>query len=118
MMAVMELFSQRLDQLAACIDSVSEVDKTSTEVDATTAPQMQTPWPRLWTDRPLDETPDYTPIVRWLDDEEPSGQSLLEVSEATSSLLTSSFSQPLANLARLSLKKSYSMLKVDATECA
>ena len=109
-LAVMESFGQRLDQLAARIDGVSVVDETSTEVGATPTPPRQTP--RSWADRPLDETPNYLPILRWPDDEEPSGQNLLEVSEATSTLLTANFSRPLTNSARLALKKGYGVPKV------
>ena len=65
---------------------------------------------------PSPKFPDYSPILRW-PDEDTNGQSLVEVSEPTATLLTTSFTKPLANATRLSLKKSYSIPKVDATKC-
>ena len=115
MTRMMESFSQRLDQLTARVYGVSEVDETSTEITAT--PTLPRETPRNWADRPLDETPDYTTILRWPDDEEPAGQSLVDVSETTATFLTSSFTRPLANQARLSLKKNYAIPNVHTTKC-
>ena len=116
MVRMMESFGQRLDQLTAKVEGVSEVDETSTEVAAT--PTLPRETPRLWADRRLDETRNHSPILRWPDeDDDPTGQNLVDMSETTATFLTSSFTRPLDNTARISMKKNYAIPKVDATQC-
>ena len=100
MCSMMESFSQRLDQLAAKIGDANDVAGTSTG-----------------TDHDANETPDYNVILHWPDEEDANGQSLVEVSDPTATLLSTSFSKPLANATRLSLKKSYPIPKVHHTKC-
>ena len=83
MCKMMESFHQRLDQLDAKIDGTSEVEGTSTEIPPSPTPPRQTSL--SWAERSINEVPDYSPILRWPDDEDTNGQSLVEVSEPTAS---------------------------------
>ena len=100
MFSMMESFSQRLDQLAAKIGGTNDVRGTSTEILTTPTPWRQSP--HSWADRDINETPDCTITLHWPDEEDANGQSLIEVSEPTATLLSASIAT------RLSLKKTYS----------
>ena len=115
MMAMMEGFSQKLNELASRVESTDGAtgSGTSTEVPPSPTPSSASTsrtdnsshLPTPWADRRLDE-PLNLPPVQWPDDEESeSPGNLVEVSPETTSFLQSCFGKPLNNSARQGLRK-------------